>query len=88
MSEERQKNQEQLAFSFAGGSEAPSGEREEAEALRVRGETEDPAGNQRVMEEVCERENRREALKRVRANKGIPGVDGMTVGNTWNSIGQ
>jgi RNA-directed DNA polymerase len=79
MSEERQKNQEQLAFSFAGGSEAPSGEREGAEALRVRGETEDPAGNQRVMEEVCERENRREALKRVRANKGIPGVDGMTV---------
>jgi hypothetical protein len=36
MSEERQKNQEQLAFSFAGGSEAPSGEREGAEALRVR----------------------------------------------------
>lgn len=79
MSEERQKNQEQLVFPFAGGSEAPLGEREGAEALGVRREAEDPAGNQRVMEEVCERENRRKALKRVRANQGSPGIDGMTV---------
>ena len=79
MSEKRQKNQEQLAFPFACGSEAPVGEGEGAEALRAKRETEGPAGNQRVMEEVCERENRREALKRVRANKGSPGIDGMTV---------
>jgi RNA-directed DNA polymerase len=31
------------------------------------------------MEEVCEQENLREALKRVRDNKGSPGIDGMTV---------
>jgi len=88
MSEERQKNQEQLAFPFAGGSEAPLGEREGAEAPRVRRETEDPAGNQRVMEEVCERENRREAMKRVRANQGSPGIDGMTVDELPEHLGQ
>ena len=31
------------------------------------------------MEEVCERENRRAAWKRVRAKQGSPGIDGMTV---------
>ncbi len=31
------------------------------------------------MEEVCERENLREALKQVRSNQGSPGIDGMTV---------
>jgi len=79
MSEKRQKSQEQLAFPFAGGSETSLGEGAGAEALMAKGETEDPAGNQRVMEEVCERENRRAALKRVRANQGSPGIDGMTV---------
>jgi len=31
------------------------------------------------MEEICERDNLKEALRRVKANKGSPGVDGMTV---------
>jgi RNA-directed DNA polymerase len=31
------------------------------------------------MEEVCERENLKEALRQVRSNKGSAGVDGMTV---------
>src|ERR1035437_8011002 len=32
-----------------------------------------------LMEEVCGRENCKQALKRVKANKGSAGVDGMTV---------
>jgi hypothetical protein len=32
------------------------------------------------MEEVCERENLLEALRRVKGNKGSAGIDGMTVG--------
>src|SRR5438128_2086536 len=79
MSEERTKNQAQLALPFDCGSEASAEDREGTEALMARRETENPAGNQRRMEEVCERENRRAALKRVRANQGSPGIDGMTV---------
>src|SRR6266567_8865666 len=79
MSEKRSKNQEQLALPFVCGSEASGVEGEGTEAPMARGETEGPAGNQRMMEEVCERENRRAALKRVRANQGSPGIDGMTV---------
>jgi len=37
------------------------------------------AGTERLMEEVCEWENCKQALQRVKANKGSPGVDGMTV---------
>src|SRR6266487_6611741 len=79
MSEKRTKNQAQLALPFDCGNEVPAADREGTEALMARGETEDPAGNQRLMEEVSERENRRAALKRVRDNQGSPGIDGMTV---------
>ena len=41
--------------------------------------TESPAIGKQLMEEVCERENCKQALARVKANKGSPGVDGMTV---------
>src|SRR3989440_2636409 len=79
MSEKRTKNQAQLALPFDWGSEAPAVDWEGTEALKTSRETENPAGNQQLMEEVCERENRRKALKRVRANQGSPGIDGMTV---------
>ena len=36
-------------------------------------------GHERLMELVVERENYRKALKRVRQNKGSPGVDGRMV---------
>jgi RNA-directed DNA polymerase len=37
------------------------------------------AETERMMEEICEKENCREALRRVKANKGSPGVDAMSV---------
>ncbi len=47
--------------------------------MAAKPETESPSVCDRLMEAVCERENLRQALKRVKANKGSPGVDGMTV---------
>ena len=40
---------------------------------------ESPALTEQLMEEVCDRENLVRAWKRVRRNKGSPGVDGMTI---------
>jgi len=40
---------------------------------------ESPASSGYLMEEVCQRSNLKRALKRVRRNKGCPGIDGMTV---------
>src|ERR1700751_2869536 len=41
--------------------------------------TENSAFTEQLMEEVCYRENLERAWKRVRRNKGSPGVDGMTI---------
>src|SRR5208337_2888616 len=79
MGEERPKNQRQLAFPTAQRGEAPGIVGGGTESLAVERGTESPAGTERLMEEVVERENLKEALKRVKANKGSPGVDGMTV---------
>src|SRR5437763_7631465 len=79
MSGQRQKNQCQLTLPLDERGEASVAAAEGTETLRVERETESPAGNQQVMEAACERENLREALQRVKANKGSPGIDGMTV---------
>jgi RNA-directed DNA polymerase len=79
MSDKRQKNQMQLAFTEEPKGEAPRTEGEGTESLRAKRSAESPAETERLMEEVVARENLKEALKRVKANKGSPGVDGMTV---------
>jgi len=42
--------------------------------------SESPAEQARLLEAILERENMRQALKRVTSNKGAPGIDGMSVG--------
>jgi len=79
MSDKRQKNQLVLAFQEGSRSEAPTTSAEGTESLTAKRETESPAIGERLMEEVCERENCKQALARVKANKGSPGVDGVTV---------
>ena len=79
MSDRRQKNQLELAFPAEGRSEAPRAAGEGTESFTAKRMTESPAITERLMEEVCERENCKQALRRIKANKGSPGVDGMTV---------
>src|SRR6202163_3426380 len=77
--DEQQNIQMQLDFSSAPTGEARVAGREGTEASGAMNGTENPASTNRLMEEVCERENLKAALQRVKANKGSPGVDGMTV---------
>ena len=79
MSDKRQKNQLMLAFTDESRSEAPRVSEEGTESLAVKRGTESLAMGEQLMEEVCERENCKQALARVKANKGSAGVDGMTV---------
>lgn len=82
MSDKRQKNQLQmlLAFTDEERSEAPKARREGTESLTAKRGYESSALPELVMEEVCGRENCLRALRRVKANKGSPGIDGMRVG--------
>src|ERR1700730_12518054 len=71
----------QLRLDF---SSVPTGETRQAgwediESLSTMSEPERPASTSRIMEEICERANLKEALRQVRGNKGSAGVDRMTV---------
>jgi len=75
----RQNIQSNLDFSSLPTGEARMAGREGSESLRTMNAPESPATTERTMEKIVERENLKEALRRVKANKGAPGVDGMTV---------
>src|SRR5450631_336545 len=78
-SDKRLNIQLRLDFSSAPTGEARQAGREDIESLSVVNEPERPANTNRIMEEVCERTNLKEALRQVRGNKGSAGVDRMTV---------
>ena len=76
--DKRQKNQYRLAFPEESRGAAPMAFEEGTESELAERRAESPAAKQ-WMEEVCERENCKQALRRVKANKGSPGIDGMNV---------
>ena len=79
MAGRRQKIQLELAFPEAGRGEAPKAPEGGTEPAATRRQSKSPACGEQLMEEVCQRDNLRRALKRVQQNRGSPGVDGMTV---------
>ena len=88
MSDKRQKNQLVRAFTEEGRREAPKTSQEGSESLPAKCETERPARQEQLREEVCERENCWQAYKRVKANKGSPGIEGRKVGELWGYLKQ
>jgi RNA-directed DNA polymerase len=81
MSGKRQKIQHKqlrLVFASEGRVENPDTEDQGTEPLVAKPALESSAQEECLMEEVCERQNLEIAWKRVRGNKGSPGVDGMS----------
>jgi len=87
-SDMQQNIQIELNFSVTPAGEAREAGREETESLLTMHAPERPAGTTRLMEEICDRENMEEALRRVKANKGSAGIDGMTVGGIADYLKQ
>src|SRR6516225_7437086 len=84
MGDRRPKNQYQLSLAFMteGRGEPPDAGREGTESPTAKREPENPATDESLMEEVCERENLEEAWHQVRSNQGSPGVDGRSIDAT------
>jgi RNA-directed DNA polymerase len=87
-SDMQQNIQIELNFSVTPAGEAREAGREETESLLTMHAPERPAGTTRLMEEICDRENMEEALRRVKANKGSAGIDGITVGGIADYLKQ
>ena len=80
LKDDKQQNiQIELDFSSALTGAARGVAGEETESPMATNEPENPARTNRLMEEVCERENLKEPLRQVKGNKGSAGMDGVTV---------
>src|ERR1700724_243069 len=87
-SDKRPNIQLRLDFPSAPTGEARQAGRKDNESLSVVSEPERPANTSRIMEEVCERGNLKEALRQVRGNKGSAGIDRMTVNQLGDYLKQ
>jgi RNA-directed DNA polymerase len=79
MNGKRPNNQPVLALESNGQGEALARDDEGAEPIMAKPAAKSPAYTEKLMEEVCGRENLEKAWKRVQRNKGSPGADGMTI---------
>ena len=88
MSGTRQTIQYSLALEPGGRGDPPVSGHQGAEPFVAKPAPESSAGTEQLMEEVCNRENLVRAWKRVRQNKGGPGVDGMTIDDAKDYLGE
>src|SRR2546428_2809440 len=89
LKDDKQQNiQMKLDFSSALTGAARDVAGEETESSTATSGSESPARTNRLMEEVCERENLKEALRQVKGNKGSAGVDGITVNQLTDYLKQ
>jgi RNA-directed DNA polymerase len=79
MERRRQNIQVKLASLFGEGVKSPATNSAGLERPLAEQAAESTTREAQIMEVICERNNMRQALKRVLANKGSSGVDGMTV---------
>jgi RNA-directed DNA polymerase len=68
-----------LAFAQEGGSESPRAWAEGTVPPAANSLTDSPTSSDRFMESICDLENLEQAMAKVIANGGAPGVDGMRV---------
>src|ERR1700726_219824 len=89
LKDDKQRNiQMELDFSPALTGAARGVAGEETESWVATSGSESPARTDRLMEEVVERENLKEALRQVKGNKGSAGVDGITVNQLTDYLKQ
>ena len=89
LKDDKQQNiPKQRDFPDALTGEAREAGRKETESSSAASGTEHPARTDRLMEEVCEPENLKEALRQVKTNKGSAGIDRMTVGQLADYLKQ
>lgn len=78
-SDKRQKTQGERDSLTTERGEAQRPQQREFESFPATNESERPTDTERMMEEICEWENVKEAIRQVKANKGSAGIDGITV---------
>jgi RNA-directed DNA polymerase len=77
LGKDRRQKTAQAELPLSSRGESPRGQRSGESRTATSGD--ERSGTTTLMERVVERGNVKVALKRVRQNKGSPGVDGMTI---------
>jgi len=79
LSNDKRQNTQKRGSCSRDRGEAQETGRRETESLLAINEVESPTNTDRMMEEVCDWKNLKEAIRQVKVNKGAAGIDGMRI---------